>query len=228
MIIMVGSGRLTEALLTQIQHSKVGIYGRNHDTVTQLLRRFSFTAKVSREDISKATTLILCLPKDAYQSFFDEHATLLKGNVLLVHCATALMEDEVRQMSAGKCKVVPCKLVGHARQMCEDGEGLFAIPDGYDEAAKTIQQLFPQMQYVRMTEEKVLRANQIATEETLNMLMKIKNRADQHQVPEMAIKQIQKQIGRGVIRASFDNDLGGFAKKIQKELEEKKGEKDEA
>ncbi|MDV2686386.1 NAD(P)-binding domain-containing protein [Alkalihalophilus lindianensis] len=227
MVVIIGSGRLSRALLTLIHCDDVRVYGRNTETVKDLVDQFPLAKQANKDDLNKAEMIIICLPKNAYMPFFEEHLEELSKNVLIVHFATALMEEQVRPLIGGR-GLLPCKLVGHAKQMLLDGEGLFAVPSAYDELRVKIEKLFPSITFISLKEEEVLAANQLATEETMKMIARLEKRARELKLPDRVTAQVERQIIPGVVHSYLDDDLGGFAKEIAKRLKEKKGELDEA
>ncbi|WP_368503505.1 NAD(P)-binding domain-containing protein [Alkalihalophilus sp. As8PL] len=227
MVVIIGSGRLSRALLTLIDCGDVRVYGRNTETVKELVDQFPLAKQANKDDLNKAEIIIVCLPKNAYRPFFEEHLEELSKNVLIVHFATALMEDQVSPLIGGR-RLLPCKLVGHAKQMLLDGEGLFAVPSAYDELRVQMEKLFPNITFISLKEEDVLAANQLATEETMKMIGRLEKRARELKLPDRVTVQVERQIIPGVVRSYLDDDLGGFAKEIAKKLKEKKGELDEA
>ncbi|MED1600192.1 NAD(P)-binding domain-containing protein [Alkalihalophilus marmarensis] len=217
MVIIIGSGRLSKALLSQIKHDQVGVYGRNQKTVRELTSQYPFAVPVKKEELKKAEMMLVCLPKNAYEEFFQEHIHDLNEDVLIVHFATALLAKDVIPLVEGRT-LLPCKLVGHAAQLIEDKNGLLAIPPAYAHFKDEITRLFPALRVELVSEEDVLAANKLATKETLKMLIQIEAKAKEMKLSNQVTKQIQKQIAPGVVRGYLNNDLGGFAKSIIDEL----------
>ncbi|OLS35316.1 hypothetical protein BTR22_15705 [Alkalihalophilus pseudofirmus] len=217
MVIIIGSGRLSKALLSQIKHDQVGVYGRNQKTVRELSSQYPFAVPVKKEELKKAEMMLVCLPKNAYEEFFTEHIHHLDEDVIIFHFATALLEKDVMPLVNGRT-LLPCKLVGHAAQLLKDKDGLLAIPPECGHFKEKVQTLFPALRVELVSEEDVLAANKLATKETLKMLIQIEAKAKEMKLSNQVTKQIQKQIAPGVVRGYLNNDLGGFAKSIIDEL----------
>jgi pyrroline-5-carboxylate reductase len=224
MKLVVGSGRLASMLLTLLKEKKeTYVYGRNEQTVVTLLKQFPGVKKGDQSIFSQVEIVFLCLPKSGYEEFLKEYATLFSKDVTFYHMATALHENDVKTWCAGR-SVVPLKLAGHAAVVKKQLKGLFVIPPHYQEKQSIIAKWFPSMDIAIAEEDKVLLANQLGTEEAIRMILLLKERMAKHNLPESIIKQTFDQTVHGVIESYQNNDLGGFARKIANQLQQK-GEK---
>ncbi|WP_088103880.1 hypothetical protein [Halalkalibacter urbisdiaboli] len=220
MDIIIGSGRLGSVLLEMISSESVGIYSRNKHSVKNLLEQNRYVKECEKEDLQKAKRLFLCLPKGEYESFFSEVNRWLPKKVHLYHFATALKESEVRSLT-DKGNVIPCKLVGHAKQMYEDKHGLFALPKHCSHVKSELEQLFPMIKIVTASEEEALLANKKTTEAVLKMMVSLELELSNEGLSEEFVKQSLAQTVRGVAKSYLNGDLGGFAKQIIEDVKKR-------
>ncbi|MFC0473194.1 hypothetical protein ACFFHM_22520 [Halalkalibacter kiskunsagensis] len=220
MKLVVGSGRLASMVLALLKEKKeTYLYGRNEQTVGTLLQTFPDVQMGEKTSFSKIKHVFLCLPKTGYEQFLNESADFFPNDVTIYHMATAVTESDVQKWCHGK-RVVPLKLAGHAAVVRNQLKGLFVIPPHYQEELLTISKWFPSMEIVIASEDEVLLANQLGTEEAIRMIILLNKRMRKHNLPESIIKQTFNQTVHGVIDAYQRNDLGGFAKKIADHLQQ--------
>lgn len=219
---MIGSGRLASMLLSVLEKDEsTYVFGRNEQTVDSLLRQVDFAKKATVQNLSEAKVLFLCLPKEGYNDFFSHYLKLLRKDVTIYHMATAVMKKEVEQF-AGGLRIVPLKLVGHAKVTKANKAGLFVLPPSCEKEMTHLKRWFPSMKIELTGEEMALLANQLGTEAAIKMSMNLTEKMKAHKIPDSLIKQTFDQTVHGVIDAYQANDLGGFAKRIVEQ--QKKGE----
>ncbi|MFC0562035.1 hypothetical protein [Halalkalibacter alkalisediminis] len=221
MKLIVGSGRLASMVLTVMrENNETYLYGRNEETVTQLLKQFSFIKKGHQNMFSQVNEVFLCLPPSSYESFLTTHQNVFSKKVTFYHMATALLEKDVKKMVEGK-RVIPLKLAGHATVAKKEQNGLFVIPEHVRHERESIANCFPSMGVEIASEEDVLLANQLGTEAAVTTVMKLTETLKQHHISSAIAKQTINQTLQGVITGYQTNDLGGFAKKIVEKLKQK-------
>ena len=224
MRLVVGSGRLASMLLTVMREDKeTYLYGRNPKTVDYLLADFPNVKKANEQHFSLIKDVFLCLPPDGYEGFILKHKNLFDHNVTFYHMATAFKEEDV-QLMVGNKKVVPLKLAGHAMVVKKEKSGLFVLGEQYKEDLGKIENLFPTMNIEIGSEADVLLANQLGTEAAIKMVYQLKEKLERNAISPKIAEHTLSQTVQGVIKAYQNQDLGGFAKKIAQQLEQK-GEK---
>ncbi|WP_017726514.1 NAD(P)-binding domain-containing protein [Halalkalibacterium ligniniphilum] len=219
MHLFVGSGRLTSALLSffRKQEEKVGVFGRNPQTASDLAAQYAFVEEVNETAFSQATHVYVCLPKDQYAPFFQSYSHWFAEGAAFYFFATAAMEKEVREWIPFK-RVVPCKVVGHAKQMAEDHKGLLVIPEHHEKERDVLRRFFGSgIDVVLGEEQTVLQANTIATKAVLEMMVELRALLQEANVPPDWHNHICEQTVRGVAKAYVKNDLGGFARAFLKD-----------
>ncbi|WP_100405161.1 hypothetical protein [Bacillus solitudinis] len=215
MNVVVGPGRLGLALIHMMKKENVWLYGRTLSSVNKIIQQYKHVKSCSKKELRHAKRLFVCLPQNAYQSFFQEHA--IAHGVEIYHFATALNIESVKKMTGGN--IIPCKLVGHANQMKEDNQGLFVIPEQYKLYKGTVKRLFPNVRIVTGEEMEAFEANKLATEASVTMMIQLEQRMREAGLSKELVSQSLSQTVRGVTKAYVDNDLGGFAKRIVEEKE---------
>jgi hypothetical protein len=221
MKVIIGSGRLASMLLTVLKKDRTTyVFGRNEQTVDNLVEQFPFVKKASKANLREAKAIFLCLPKSGYEDFLIKYDHCLQKEITVYHMATAVTEDEVKQLCVEK-KVVPLKLAGHAIVAKKEKKGLLALPAHHQREQGKLASWFPTMQIEIAGEEEVLLANQLGTEAAIKMSVELGNLLKANEVTDAIIKQTFDQTVHGVIDAYQSNDLGGFARKIADRLQQK-------
>lgn len=218
MILFLGSGRLTAALVSFLKPREVrtvGLYSRNDQTAKELVDRYSWIHTVTPEAFPQATDVFVCLPKGAYEAFFAQYGGCFSSNTRFYCLATALLKKEARSIIPTGT-IILCKVVGHARQMIEDEHALIVV----EKEEPTLKLWFNEKVTITVGDEKdVLRANTLATKETLVWIASFRQQLQKQQIPADWHDHILEQTVRGVIKAYVNDDLGDFAKSTMKQKE---------
>jgi pyrroline-5-carboxylate reductase len=221
MKMIVGSGRLASMLITVMrENNQTYLFGRNLETVNKLVQQFPFIKKGSENEFISVEHVFLCLPPAAYKPFFNVYHNHFSDDVTFYHMATALEEQEVKSL-VGEKKVIPLKLAGHAAVVKKERNGLFVIPNHYEDEIEKVVQWFPKMDVICGSEKDVLLANQLGTEAAIKMVIELTEALEKHQIPQKMAKQTLNQTVQGIITAYQKHDLGGFAKRIMEQVKQK-------
>lgn len=223
MNVLIGSGRVASMLLSfKATDEEMYVFSRNEQTVEKLANEFPTVKKCTKDQLANASTLFICLPSESYKDFFQSNVDTFSKNVTIYHMATALMEEEVSTIVNGR-KVIPLKVVGHAAQAEKEGNGLVALPKRHEAEYAKLKKWFPTLSFHIASEEEVLLANQIGTEAAIQMLITLETKMKELGLSKEVIQHTTKQTVVGNIQAYHKNNLGQFAKKIMKQVQEKGG-----
>ncbi|MFC5712848.1 hypothetical protein ACFPU1_08650 [Thalassorhabdus alkalitolerans] len=216
-MLLVGYGKLGRAVAVSKNNDPVNVYNRTESKIKE--EQEANLIYCGPENFHLFSSVLLCLPPQAYESFFTKYGSYFKEGTIIYHTATAMMQSEVQPLAQG-LKVVPCKFAGHALQSIEDRSGgVFVIPRGYREERKGLEDwLSSSFKVIEGKEEDVLEANKASTEEAMRMIYSLQKRLEKSSLPDEAAKQIITQIPRGVIKSYLQGNHGHFAKKVLEEL----------
>ncbi|WP_062047666.1 NAD(P)-binding domain-containing protein [Bacillus sp. JCM 19034] len=221
MKVIIGSGKLATLLIDRIERSEtVGVYGRNEETVQSLLKRYSHLQAVPIERLNEADDVFLCIPASSYHSFFKEASSIIKKDAILYHMATALMKNDVKELTQGQT-IIPLKFAGHALQAKQEQGGILVLEKEWAEKYDQINFLFPLLQVVIGREEEVLMANTLATKAAIEMAMTVEHELKKKAISETIASQMLKQVVPGVLNSYLSGNLGHFARTFVNEVQKK-------
>jgi hypothetical protein len=217
MYLIVGFGKLAQSIIKLSSYpNEILIYTRTKEKVEEYDdKRILY---VTKEDFHKAKHILLMLPASEIAPFLEQNESFFNIDAKVYSFATALHCKELKT----KRTVIPCKLAGHAKQMVEDQHGLFVLPVG--ENSKPLVDFFGgKFSIINGTEEEVLMGNSLGTKAAIEMIIDLEEKLREAGIQKAIIAQTLSQVTRGNIKSYINNDLGGFAQKIVKDI--RKGRK---
>lgn len=221
MIVFIGFGNLAKSLLPFItSHDEIKIFNKNPEKVTLYQNVDKRVSPANIECLKTATNVFILLPSTAYDLFFEKYGSLFHKKTVFYHFATALMQEEVEKLIPNR-KVIPCKCVGQSEQMAKDNRGMLLIPPTFEKEIKWLRKLFDnRFRIMKGDEEEALIANQLATKAAIEMAVNLKMELQDKGFSKEIIEQSISITTRGVINSYLEGKLGGFGKKIQKQIED--------
>ena len=172
-----------------------------------------------------AGAIILALPAENVAPEAAALSAIASPEALVLNLATAadtskaLTSASQAVAGAAGLRMIPVKIVGHAREIAAGVRPLVVVDSASDEVLSTVRELLRDFgPVVRGPEELVRIANTIASEEGVKAALAIRERLRHAGVPEEWILPAIQGPGAGTMKAFAAGDLGPFVRGLVERL----------
>ncbi|WP_018921784.1 hypothetical protein [Salsuginibacillus kocurii] len=222
-MLIIGFGKLGRLLADcYADSSKVPIYNRTKASIEAANRNTTRTfTYVPPEEFKHYSYVIVALPAEAYQPFFEAYGAYFQEGTVFFHTATSLMKEEAEER-LGEQTVIPLKLAGHAEHIAQTELGTFVLDTKEDKMVKKLQAAFEKkLTFIKGAEEEVLTANRLATKHTLESIVELEQMLCEASVDQPIRESALTHIPSGVAYSYMNGSLGHFGKQLVDEIKKR-------
>ncbi|SDJ13391.1 NAD(P)-binding domain-containing protein [Natribacillus halophilus] len=220
---LVGVGQLGAALARQLEGESVHIraYHPNSQKATEFARRFYKVRAVELAELFGQSTILLALPADGIIPFLKNAQKTIQNDVqpTFVNLST-LVDTKELQKEFPDLQIYGVKIIGHANDLYEHGEGLFVSEPPLDaEGFREVRFLFDKIgTLLEDKEDVVAEVNRLAVRKTLEACISFEKEAGAKNYPETYSKKAMDTIFPHIIEHYKEGTLEGFALQVLNEI----------
>ena len=217
---LVGIGKLGSAMMKHWDQNKesIGVYHPVASKNEKFIQQFQNSYILTKSELENLDVLILALSaKDIIpfiSQLISENISLTKTH--MINMATALDTMEIKSQFP-HLHISGVKYMGHARDLLENGDGLFITESNLPQ---DIENLFQSLGRIKVdSEERLIQVNKLATRYAVKAAMEIETVFTEQGFSDEYVQRALTSIAPEVVRSYSQGTLGHFALEIVKELQ---------